>query len=104
MNKLLSRLRIRTRSRQLAEQKTACCFAKEEGKSCTCMTTHLVWASPCDSNEIRARGPARRACAGKVTKVAKALEQGLSVTEIVTLTGSSRASLKRYRHNLQLTA
>ena len=35
--------------------------------------------------------------AGKLAKVAKALEKGLSVAEIVTLTGISRASVKRYR-------
>lgn len=33
-------------------------------------------------------------------KVAKALERGLSVAEIVTLTGISRASVKRYRQEL----
>ena len=38
--------------------------------------------------------------AGKLAKVAKALEKGLSVAEIVTLTGISRASVKRYRHEL----
>jgi DNA invertase Pin-like site-specific DNA recombinase len=38
--------------------------------------------------------------AEKVAKVAKALERGLSVAEIVTLTGISRASVKRYRHEL----
>lgn len=36
----------------------------------------------------------------KVAKVAKALEKGLSVAEIVTLTGISRASVKRYRQEL----
>lgn len=36
----------------------------------------------------------------KLTKVAKALEKGLSVAEIVTLTRISRASVKRYRHEL----
>jgi len=35
--------------------------------------------------------------AEKLAKVAKALEKGLSVAEIVTLTGISRASVKRYR-------
>jgi DNA invertase Pin-like site-specific DNA recombinase len=34
--------------------------------------------------------------AEKVAQVAKALERGLSVAEIVTLTGISRASVKRY--------
>jgi DNA invertase Pin-like site-specific DNA recombinase len=43
--------------------------------------------------------PARRD-AEKLTKVAKALEKGLSVAEMVTLTGSSRASVKRYRQEL----
>ena len=38
--------------------------------------------------------------AEKLAKVAKALEKGLSVAEIVTLTGISRASVKRYRHEL----
>lgn len=38
--------------------------------------------------------------AEKLTKVAKALEKGLSVAEIVTLTGISRASVKRYRQEL----
>ena len=36
----------------------------------------------------------------KLTKVAKALEKGLSVAEIVALTGISRASVKRYRQEL----
>jgi DNA invertase Pin-like site-specific DNA recombinase len=36
-------------------------------------------------------------------KVAKALEKGLSVAEIVTLTGISRASVKRYRQELTTT-
>lgn len=35
--------------------------------------------------------------AQKVAKVTKALEKGLSVAEMVTLTGISRASVKRYR-------
>ena len=35
--------------------------------------------------------------AEKLPKVAKALEKGLSVAEIVTLTGISRAIVKRYR-------
>ena len=38
--------------------------------------------------------------AGKLAKVATALARGLSVTEIMTLTGISRASVKRYRQNL----
>jgi len=38
--------------------------------------------------------------AGKVAKVAKALEKDLSVAEIITLTGLSRASVKRYRLEL----
>ncbi|NML64416.1 recombinase family protein [Hymenobacter sp. RP-2-7] len=38
--------------------------------------------------------------AEKVAKVATALERGLSVAEIVTLTGISRASVKRYRQEL----
>ncbi len=38
--------------------------------------------------------------AEKLAKVPKALEKGLSVAEIVTLTGISRASVKRYRHEL----
>lgn len=36
----------------------------------------------------------------KLAKVAKALERGLSVAEIVTLTGISRASVKRYRQDI----
>jgi DNA invertase Pin-like site-specific DNA recombinase len=39
--------------------------------------------------------------AKKLAKVAKALERGLSVAEIVTLTGISRASVKRYRQELK---
>jgi DNA invertase Pin-like site-specific DNA recombinase len=38
--------------------------------------------------------------AEKVTKVAKAIAKGLSVAEIVTLTGISRASVKRYRQEI----
>ncbi|MGI4869646.1 MAG: helix-turn-helix domain-containing protein [Janthinobacterium lividum] len=38
--------------------------------------------------------------AEKLGKVAKALAKGLSVAEIVTLTGISRASVKRYRQEL----
>ena len=38
--------------------------------------------------------------AGKLAKVAKALAKGLSVAEIVTLTGISRASVKRCRYEL----
>jgi DNA invertase Pin-like site-specific DNA recombinase len=38
--------------------------------------------------------------AEKLAKVAKAFEKGLSVAEIVTLTGISRASVKRYRQEL----
>jgi hypothetical protein len=38
--------------------------------------------------------------AAKGAKVAKALERGLSVAEMVTLTGSSRASVKCYRPEL----
>ncbi|MGI4735222.1 MAG: helix-turn-helix domain-containing protein [Janthinobacterium lividum] len=38
--------------------------------------------------------------AEKLAKVAKALEKGLSVAEIVTLTGISRASVKRYWQEL----
>jgi len=38
--------------------------------------------------------------AGKLAMVGKALEKGLSVAEIVTLTGISRASVKRYRNEL----
>ena len=38
--------------------------------------------------------------AGKLAKVATALARGLSVAEIVTLTGISRASIKRYRQEL----
>jgi DNA invertase Pin-like site-specific DNA recombinase len=38
--------------------------------------------------------------AEKIAKVAKALERGLSVAEIVTLTGISRASVKRYRRDV----
>lgn len=41
--------------------------------------------------------------AEKVAKVAKALEKGLSVAKIVTLTGISRASVKRYRHESRAT-
>jgi DNA invertase Pin-like site-specific DNA recombinase len=42
--------------------------------------------------------------AEKVANVAKALVKGLSVAEIITLTGSSRASVKRYRHELTAQA
>jgi DNA invertase Pin-like site-specific DNA recombinase len=42
--------------------------------------------------------------AEKLAKVAKALEKHLSVAEIVTLTGISRASVKRYRHELTTAA
>jgi hypothetical protein len=38
--------------------------------------------------------------AEKVAKVAKAWERGLSVAEMVTLTDSSCASVKRYRPEL----
>lgn len=38
----------------------------------------------------------------KLAKVAKALEKGLSVAEIVDLTGISRASVKRYRQELTI--
>ena len=38
--------------------------------------------------------------AEKLAKVAKAFAKGLSVAEIVTLTGISRASVKRYRREL----
>jgi DNA invertase Pin-like site-specific DNA recombinase len=38
--------------------------------------------------------------AEKLAKVTKALEQGLSVAEIVTLTGISRASAKCYHQEL----
>jgi DNA invertase Pin-like site-specific DNA recombinase len=38
--------------------------------------------------------------AEKVAKVANARERGLSVAEMVTLTGSSCASVKRYRPEL----
>jgi DNA invertase Pin-like site-specific DNA recombinase len=38
--------------------------------------------------------------AEKLAKVTKALAKGLSVAESVTLTGSSRASVKRYRQEL----
>ena len=38
--------------------------------------------------------------AEKLSKVAKALEKGLSVAEIAALTGISRASVKRYRQEL----
>ena len=41
--------------------------------------------------------------AEKVAKVANALAKGLSVAEIVTLTGISRASVKRYRQELSAT-
>lgn len=41
--------------------------------------------------------------AEKMAKVAKALAKGLSVAEIVTLTGISRASVKRYRQELTTT-
>jgi DNA invertase Pin-like site-specific DNA recombinase len=37
----------------------------------------------------------------KLAKVARALERGLSVAEIVDLTGISRASVKRYRQELE---
>jgi DNA invertase Pin-like site-specific DNA recombinase len=47
--------------------------------------------------------PARRN-AEKVAKVAKALERGLSVAESFTLTGSSRANVKRYRQKSLLPA
>jgi DNA invertase Pin-like site-specific DNA recombinase len=40
--------------------------------------------------------------AEKVSKVAKALAKGLSVAEIVALTGISRASVKRYRQELAM--
>jgi DNA invertase Pin-like site-specific DNA recombinase len=40
--------------------------------------------------------------AEKRVKLAKALEKGLSVAEIVTLTGISRASVKRYRQEIVL--
>jgi DNA invertase Pin-like site-specific DNA recombinase len=40
--------------------------------------------------------------AEKLAKVAKALTKELSVAEIVTLTSISRASVKRYRHELTL--
>ena len=36
----------------------------------------------------------------KLAKVAKALEKGLSVAKIVTLTGINHASMKRYRQDL----
>jgi DNA invertase Pin-like site-specific DNA recombinase len=39
--------------------------------------------------------------AEKLTRVATALERGLSVAEIVTLTGISRASVKRYRQDIE---
>jgi DNA invertase Pin-like site-specific DNA recombinase len=39
--------------------------------------------------------------AEKLAKVATALERGLSVAEIVTLTGISRASVKRYRQEIE---
>ena len=39
--------------------------------------------------------------AEKLAKVATALERGLSVAEIVTLTGISRASVKRYRQDIE---
>ncbi|MFD2722125.1 recombinase family protein [Hymenobacter monticola] len=39
--------------------------------------------------------------AEKLSKVATALERGLSVAEIVTLTGISRASVKRYRQEIE---
>ena len=38
--------------------------------------------------------------AKKLSKVAPALERGLSVSEIVTLIGISRASVKRYRQEI----
>lgn len=38
----------------------------------------------------------------KLAKVAKALDKGLSVAEIVALTGISRASVKRYRQELSV--
>ena len=38
--------------------------------------------------------------ARKLTKVATALARGLSVADIVTLTGISRANVKRYRQEL----
>jgi hypothetical protein len=38
--------------------------------------------------------------AEKLAKVAKALAKGLLVVEIITLTGMSRASVKRYRQEL----
>ena len=38
--------------------------------------------------------------AGKLTKIATALARDLSMAEIVTLTGISRASVKHYRQNL----
>lgn len=40
--------------------------------------------------------------AEKMTKVARALGRGLSVAEIMALTGISRASVKRYRHELRV--
>ena len=43
--------------------------------------------------------PAGRA-AEKLAKVAKALANGLTVAEVVAVTGISRASVKRYRHAL----
>lgn len=42
--------------------------------------------------------------AKKLAKVNKALEKGLSVAEIVTLTGISRASVKSYRQELFVAA
>jgi DNA invertase Pin-like site-specific DNA recombinase len=39
--------------------------------------------------------------AEKLAKIATALERGLSVAEIVTLTGISRASVKRYRQDIE---
>ena len=44
-------------------------------------------------------GPAGRD-AEELNKVARALEKGLSVAEIVALTGISRTSVKRYRQEL----
>lgn len=38
--------------------------------------------------------------AEKLAKVAKALAKGLSVAEVVAVTGISRASVKRYRQEL----
>jgi hypothetical protein len=48
----------------------------------------------------QAPGSARRRDAEKVAKVAKALEKGVSVAEIVPLTCNGHASVKRYRQQL----